>query len=498
MGGFRALSQLGLLSNVDALATVSGSSWFSSIWMFANGTDEELLGAPTKPSQLTLEALQQVPSKVGAAATATGNDVIMRLMLQGTPLPKLWQYTIGEIYLKPFGLDNKAAYLAGSPSDVERIKRNNPRLSEAMFYTPRSDRPSAYVILGTILAPRGYIDTAQNVVGLQISPDFTGAPFFPNASYCSYDPMPDLGQNLSQVTERRVGGGFVETFAFGGQAPKESPAEQLNAEEIEVGAPSLPLTLADAVGISSMAPAAKLAGSWFGLVADPMADYWPVTRPGWPTQTALRYEFGDGGNIDNSGLIPLLQRGVERVIWFAASYRLLNRKYPWESACAGLIKFDPVSSGVVDSFMDKFGYGEKFTTDQFYYLHNQVFSRKNASKYSCELYSLVSKGDPAVISINETVLPNAWWGITGGFQIEVVLVYLEQCQDFEKELPKDTKAELAKGANGTFAHFPSYKTNFQNFPDIIGYSAPQVNLLAAQAEYVVLRQQAKIRQVFGE
>lgn len=44
LGAFRAFEHLNLMGQVDAISAVSGGAWASSIFMFANGTNAELLG----------------------------------------------------------------------------------------------------------------------------------------------------------------------------------------------------------------------------------------------------------------------------------------------------------------------------------------------------------------------------------------------------------------------------------------------------------------------
>ena len=43
-------------------------------------------------------------------------------------------------------------------------------------------------------------------------------------------------------------------------------------------------------------------------------------------------------------------------------------------------------------------------------------------------------------------------------QVSLVLVYLDQCTDFQKQLPEEVQQEIAKGAGGEFENFPIYKT----------------------------------------
>merc|ERR1712031_133263 len=95
---------------------------------------------------------------------------------------------------------------------------------------------------------------------------------------------------------------------------------------------------------------------------------------------------------------------------------------------------------------------------------NQVFASSELAALVCELQRLIENGKPAVVRKSLTVLPNHWWGIVGGFDVDVVLVYNEVCKDFQSQLPAETQAELAKGSSGGFASFPHYKTMFQNEP----------------------------------
>lgn len=56
--------------------------------------------------------------------------------------------------------------------------------------------------------------------------------------------------------------------------------------------------------------------------------YWPISF----AQPEREYSFGDGGAIDNSGLLPLLQRQAKKVIWIATSYRALSSSYDFQNA----------------------------------------------------------------------------------------------------------------------------------------------------------------------
>lgn len=69
----------------------------------------------------------------------------------------------------------------------------------------------------------------------------------------------------------------------------------------------------------------------------------------------MSFQFGDGGSLENAGLLPLLQRGARKVVWVAASFQALNAAYDWDSATVET--FDPVAAGVIDQVYVTFGSG---------------------------------------------------------------------------------------------------------------------------------------------
>merc|ERR1712110_232434 len=81
-----------------------------------------------------------------------------------------------------------------------------------------------------------------------------------------------------------LGGGFVESFAFGGEAP---PEQQSGGKTVGLQAPITPFSLGHAIGISSAAFAATCSQvSAFGFSAgaklDPQANIWPITSARFP------------------------------------------------------------------------------------------------------------------------------------------------------------------------------------------------------------------------
>merc|ERR1719336_2525357 len=110
LGIYRALYDLGLLERLDAISSVSGGSWASSILMFANTwkgreiSTRELLGKNTNPGELGMTVLNEAPAPFATALTSNWNDVFREQRGQ-VPSHELWQKVIGKWLLADFELD---------------------------------------------------------------------------------------------------------------------------------------------------------------------------------------------------------------------------------------------------------------------------------------------------------------------------------------------------------------------------------------------------------
>merc|ERR1712194_642297 len=149
-------------------------------------------------------------SKMGYAMTRSASPFITRLLTASLPGSEIWQMFVGDTILSPFGLANRTAFIAPDMATVTRIKAENPELAKQGFYVPRQDRPKVFIMGGTVVAPLNFKGDASNAVFLQMSPDFTGSPFWANDGPLDYSPA-RLGA-LQSVSGLWVGGYLVETF----------------------------------------------------------------------------------------------------------------------------------------------------------------------------------------------------------------------------------------------------------------------------------------------
>lgn len=494
LGVYRELWSLGIMNKLDCISSVSGGTWASAIFMFANEykgeaiSTDELLGELTDPGHLRMDVLNREPAPLARGATKHGLETVLKFIgrhfLGCCPLDEIQQRIVGELYLKDFGLESMDAFMAGSEADRQRITSQNEHLKAAQFLVPRTNRPRTFVMNGVLLAPFGYEADGNSAVSLQISPDYTGCPFYPDDSTLTYKHAGPLSRCSCCQKNMLIGGGLVETFAFNGAAPK---AGDQSGGRVEVSAPKgIPMSLCQAAGISSDEAGSLLQLSAIaGRYVTPSIHYWPVTSEEFPAaQPAAWFNASDGGNLENSGLLALLQRGAKKVIMVASSYRGLNPDY--DISAATVESFDPVQACVTEDLFDKFGYG--YDTKNNYYSHNQVFLKEKLLHVVKEIASLKKQGRPAVVRAQLEVVENRWWGIMGGRSVDLLIIYLEKVADFEEALPADTQHELSKGKDGSLSGYPILSTGLSDM------KACQVNLLAAQGEYCVRESRDEIKQ----
>eukprot|EP00658_Telonema_sp_P-2_P002484 TRINITY_DN1093_c0_g1_i11.p1 TRINITY_DN1093_c0_g1~~TRINITY_DN1093_c0_g1_i11.p1 ORF type:complete len:161 (-),score=29.00 TRINITY_DN1093_c0_g1_i11:499-981(-) len=83
------------------------------------------------------------------------------------------------------------------------------------------------------------------------------------------------------------------------------------------------------------------------------------------------------------------------------------------------------------------------------------------------------------------VLPNEFWGLEGGTQVEVCWVYLEAVPEWHQHLPQDVRDLLSDPDEDLFQNFPHYSTVHQNSGfSLLQLTMEQVNLLSHLCSWV--------------
>merc|ERR1719362_992002 len=196
----------------------------------------------------------------------------------------------------------------------------------------------------------------------------------------------------------------------------------------------------------------------------------------------MTFQIGDGNDLEDTGLLAMLQRRAKRIV------SLINGPgglvMSPDFCIAGSQGYRPTGKELTTQFANFFGYGNSVDpVSHSFHMFNQVFSSSEYLPVLCELQRLKRAGKAQVLRRTMAVQGNSWWGIQGGWNIDIVFSLLDTAAEFEQSLPVDVQQALRSGLLGGLDGFPNMKTVFQNPPDLTQYTARQINLLAAQTEW---------------
>lgn len=486
MGELRALSALGLLEKVGWLSTVSGGTWAGTLFNWAPGSipDATLMGPlQLDPAQLRWESAGPVddlgrldPRAIGSAATRLGLqemlDQAVDLYHQGVAVSELWPRAIGVLVLAPFDLgDEPQRYFTWTPWWLDHaILPYNRKLGGGDFVTTRPHRP--YLITNsTLFFPPSPPAVARRPgalaeaweVGYEVESTPLGVgipPAFPHAG------PPSPGQPPSAD----LGGGWIDPFAMGSIAPTAISPER----RFTVPAPANRFRLSDLAGLSSLAFAydvidlAHQTGIHFLDDMVPQVRYWPVFHAAeLPRNGARAYLFGDGGNLENQGIMPLLRRGLKKIVAFVNTETQLSRQGPGNEV-------------VVDSDLPPL-FGLEWSAAAGTYVatapsspfrFNRVFDRRTFDDLRAQLWARAQKGATALaVQQGAAVAANPHYGVPAG-SVDILWVYLHPVDWWRGHL-HDTVRWAMDLEPWNYAVFPNYATVEQLHLD-----ARQVNLLA--------------------
>lgn len=470
-GQLRGLTETGLIADVGYLACVSGGAWAAVPYTYhAAGArdDAELLGPVVPPEQLRLRALAVLPEgRLDHPATA-GFEGLLAGAIADEDLPRdqVWTRAVGATYLAPFGLfDPRApAWFTSDAAAAAAIMAANPHLAGTPFHAVHGGAWRPHLVINACLVwprlPAEPTDERQRI-GFEYTPLGVGTP-------CR-STLRASGASCA------VGGGYLEPFAFGCPAPESGPDA---SRRVRVARPPRPFTLADATGATSASSTRAAAAA---LV--PQVRYWPMGVGG--AQPEHVHSFADGGDVENFGLIALLRRRVERIVVFVNTLHPLAEEVRPE-ALSGRAGIDPYIPPL-------FGYATPECP------HNQVFAGAALGGVVAALRAAKRGGRGVVATTRLTVEPNGWWGVGGGWEVEVCWVYNERAPAWEARLDADVRRAIdagqPPGPAGPFAHFPFYRTEGQNPGCLVRLTAPQVNLLADLSCWVVVEHAGLLRAV---
>lgn len=430
-GQLKALSYAGLLDSVGYISCVSGGAWAALPFTFLDEhwEDSQFFGAILEPEELTNEVLVSI-NKKNYLYTVTHAGVLDDAFKNWLKLAtdETFSRSVGKIFLDHFHLNSRKKLFANSFNHVKTILERNNKLQANDFYTVRPQRP--FLIAGAALLRPGSYDYL-----FEMTPWYSGIhTFYPKGKFNSTD----------------IGGGYIESFACDSDSPDTIEEQTAN---VRIGSKKHRFTLSDVLGTTGAAPSEVLHNIGLDDIGFPEFKHWSV-RNG---NKAKEYEIGDGGNIENLGILPLIKRDVKKIIVF------VNTKKP-------LSINDP--SQINNAIKKLFKPGDV----------NHIFPKNQLQDLQNGLLARLTEGKATIYKDTYSVLTNEHHGINEGSMVEILWVYNQHYIDWQEKLPEEILNKLGKGKLSNFPHFATF---LENFPRFIDLDPVQANLLSHMSCSVV-------------
>ncbi len=458
LGQLRGLKEIQVLDQIAYLSAVSGGSWGSLPYLFLDASipDDTFLGPYLKPQELSVEGIRQLPqySMAGAIASSGLFDDLIKNLFSGD---ERYSNIINDIFLKPFNIGNRHKFFTYNSTTLANVLSYNPQLEPGDFYTmnPNGYRPFP-IVGGTIVRPK--LGRYQ----FEMTPLYVG--------------LDGLFKEAGSRGKYDIGGGYIEPHGFDSDSPDLVDADK-NLVYVRLGRPKRRFTLGDILGVSGAAPAEyadRLGLEWLGF---PEFKYWsPISGL---DAKAKEYDFADGGVMENLGIMPMLKRGVDKLLIF------VNCQTPLNYGADGKANIASSIPALFHQIRNQNGEG--------HFRDNIVFMGQE-EKYKQLVDGLMAKiknGEPAIHTDTYQISDQAAHNIKGGRQVEIMWVYNSRIGQWVEQLPIEVKQGLEEGSYGK--RFPLYLTFMENFPRIIDMKPEQVNLMAHQAAWSMVQSKKTIQ-----
>lgn len=511
LGQLRALRMLGWLDQAAYISAVSGGSWASTPFVFLPESNKAtypgclLLSnseeqadcqylAPTylAPGDLA-DSYLKFDQEGSLAHSIAHSRVMGKFIRHGLFFSgdETYSRAISDIFLKPVGLGDRSKY----PTFSEKSKQGNN--DQNQYYVARYGRP--YLVLGGTIIPHEKSEHDQ-FYPFELTGDYVGA----RKLFKAED---------DKSTLRYYGGGYVENIGY--DSTPRLVSEPSNTLTVVTSSKRHILTLGDYLGTSGAAPVATLQQMGWDNAGFPEFLHYPIDSTAvhgwWKNSTAVASQeteverkaretlHGDGGHMDNFGLMQLLARKVQNILVFINTQTPFCKDKDAES-CA---KVPIVSNGKYDikansekllddlvilfnmQFKEGGNHDNKILAEK--ELNNIISAfteqkRRNLPLVYCGNYKITKKGDTAD-SVDKYLIED--------YDTNICWVYLDRNENYIDQVKKNTMLsqkfrDNLEGKEGEFKDFPNYKTFLEN-ASIIDLSPEQVNLLGNFTTWSLLR-----------
>jgi hypothetical protein len=366
-------------------------------------------------------------------------DCAVNAIIPEGSLHEVWSLLTGYLALHPFGLAHPySQYCHAVDADNTRLKLGR---HATIYSTQDMQNKLPYLISqSAVMASQTGTDQKRNPLlsfPLEQTPMYSGVP----TAY----PAPKESARYGGI-----GDALVDSIGFNGKALQ--PLPNTSRGEVEVS-PRQNLfnigALADWAGTATAYVAAFQIRPWVQKVPQcavtafeklmPHAWLWsPLDADERNVPISKDLPVGDAGIFDDIGHLPLLRRNVKKMVIYDSSAvhddvsknnSDLEEMVYLQAAFGqpgGLVPPNPAGSPNPMS-------PENFLT---------VFEPSEFAKLWSKVKELHGKGKPVVIRDFFTVVDNPWFGIAGGWQVEIVWVIALPVEAWRNALPVETSKNL--------------------------------------------------------
>jgi len=482
-GFIKALIDLGVMENVSYISGVSGGTWGTAAYCYAQSqaAKEAYYGGVLPPNEITKDTVPPDGSMIKANTQAPIAKYALANFAAGRGHNSFTD-AVGEIFLKPFGLHFRdTKYFTTNQDAMNAILKRNPHLTEDQFIFLTDGSPY-YIMNGTLLTPPQSITvkTEQEVKDkkkLVATPaifdgTFTDYPFEFTPLYCGIK-----GNQGADTTGQILGGAYAESFGTDTEVKLQEDGNP--CVDVTKQNPLKPFNLSAPVGTSGSAVEQLITeNSDFLSKALPAFNYW---NPNDKKMITQQYYFGDGGISENTGVGALLARKIDNIVLFITE--------PFD--------LTPLTHRKCEAGQRSFGHNQmaklfgapiskKGIEDPYYDATTQFFKTDDFLKAGGLRDQLIEKKanlEPVIVTGTYDVQQNKHFGIEGGWQATITWVIVDTCKEFNDQIDaslKNSDGSLIKEID----NFPVLCTFGQNLTHLIQLTNPQANLLASQAYWM--------------
>ncbi len=544
VGQLRGLHKIGVLEKAKYIASNSGGTWGTIPYIYLNESNGEELdrffGEYIKPEDMTVENIYAEPPEGSLIRNTTESRIAIEAIenrIKDSLGDESFSQAISDLFLAPHNIEYKSKYFTLNDTSVEEIKKfNDIEANQFLKVTPGRPFHIANGTLHNRFIQGDNPDASRRNTKrylAEFTPLYAGVRTF-------HEGFGDYGTN--------IGGGYVDPFAFDSDFDVLKDEQNNGIPLVKISYPNSEnensreneFTLADVMGISGSAPSSfdisvnreteEKKGFFKNIVSKfsrsvakkllsargvsivkgyaylmnslPEANHFSPRNINKSEIKKVEYNVGDGGPVDDLGLMPLLARDVPKIICFCnVQFKVIDQNkqgdliFDFRTLDPDVLTFFGMVRKKNLSWLPFLGPRVKIKEKKTF---QTVFDSADFSLMAQSFLEAFRNGEPLIHEGTHTTIENKHFGIPGGKMVKILWVYNERSKNFEDELNSELKDKLRIGYKGSvkgsnkLKNFPNFKTFIENRVRVIDMFPEQVNLLSNYQTWLIEENEARI------